>query len=274
MNHIQEYSSDSELASDEEQSSRDIDDINIFLQNYAENMLNRGSIFLYIPWRPSASALNLMHSQTKKAMSRIPIASKYSWSDIGKVSPLRYHISIYPNIEGDDYKIEQLKDNLKHSFQNLEIDDSLVGFDEEEVNRYQRVKGILGQAASPKKYVRLKFEPHLRVFKSTKKDTLFLAGVIDINASSGRFFERIRDSIFTNANSLSLIERKPKMPIYHISFQLGELKSTVSEDEIEEFNCQLEDLDIGLESINVYVSDIIINSIGTFKLTKSIQLNI
>lgn len=245
--------------------------LNIFLQNYS-SQINMSSCFLYLPWRPSLKTMGCIKKAANLAVKELTteapqIVEKFDWKSITN-GALDYHISLYPNIRGERWQINQLTSNLSSGISTVKINPSLIGHDANEVERMKNLTTLLTKDKGnngiflPKKYINFRLKPHLLLFKSSSTENLFLACSIDVsNKKVADFFDSLNNYINENLCLLNM-ETICEPIAYHISIQMGEAKNLhkLTPKEITSLNSILQKLDLSghLEEVNIHVNELII----------------
>lgn len=249
MQHIQDYSSDSETS---------LPDLNLYLQNYSNNMLKQASLFMYIPWKPSRS-LQLVINQVTKQVVTTPALAKLKWTDAIDHYSMGHHITLYPNIVGEPYKISQLIESFKSAVSRIDLN-GVLGTNEDEINRNKKLKAFLGEVPI-QKYLNLRFD-QLRLHESPTSDLIFLVGIIKGNRE---LFDEWNDIITTNVESLGLSVRDDSIPETHITFQIGEIEKP-EELDLDELNKLVSEVDLkDLKDLVVSVKSVVFKTFGSTK---------
>lgn len=301
MENIYDYSSSEDSDTDE---LPPVPELNIYLQNYS-NQFDMSSIFVYIPWNPSLSVLNQLKQICNKTIKHVhnqnpAVSKKYHWNIVGAPSKgldgrfsvtnnhllKSHHITLFPNIRGETYKMKQYIENISGSLSKMAIPASLVQEDTKEAERINNLNRILFQAASTKeglnnkekKYVSLDFEPKLSFYASSTTNSIFIAGKIRLNPDSAKFFKTINQIIVDNIKLLDVIsEQSPIDQDYHISLILGELKGfETSRAEVGKLIRLMRELDFTneLDNINISINSLRINEISSTRNSYEVPLNI
>lgn len=301
MEKIYDYSSSEDSDTEE---LPPLPELNIYLQNYS-NQFDMSSIFVYIPWNPSLSVLNhlklICNRTIKHVHTRNPrVSKKYNWNIVGAPSKglegrfsvtnnqlLRsHHITLFPNVRGESYKMKQYIENISGSLSNMPIPTSLIQEDTKEAERISNLNKILFQATSSKeglqnkekKYVSLNFEPKLNFYTSSTTNSIFIAGKIRLNSDSAIFFKSINQIIVDNIKLLDVTsDQSPIEQDYHISLILGELKGfETNRAEVGKLIRLMKELDFAneLDNINISINSLMINEISTSRNSYEVPLNI
>lgn len=301
MEKIYDYSSSEDSDTDD---LPPVPELNIYLQNYS-NQFDMSSIFVYIPWNPSLSVLNhlklICNRTIKHVHTRNPgVGKKYNWNIVGAPSKgldgrfsvtnnqlLRsHHITLFPNVRGESYKMKQYIENISGSLSKMPIPASLVQEDSKEAERISNLNRILFQATSTKeglrkkekKYVSLNFEPKLSFYTSSTTNSIFIAGKVRLTPDSAIFFKNINQIIVDNIKLLDVTsEQSPIEQDYHISLILGELKGfETNRAEVGKLIRLMKELDFTkeLENINISINSLRINEISSSRNTYEVPLNI
>ncbi|CAR65760.1 DEHA2E04158p [Debaryomyces hansenii CBS767] len=301
MENIYDYSSSEDSDTDE---LPPVPELNIYSQNYS-NQFDMSSIFVYIPWNPSLSVLNHLKSICNRTIKHVHtrnpgVGKKYNWNIVGAPSKgldgrfsvtnnqlLRsHHITLFPNVRGESYKMKQYIENVSGSLSNMPIPASLVQEDSKEAERISNLNRILFQATSTKeglqnkekKYVSLNFEPKLSFYTSSTTNSIFIAGKVRLTPDSTIFFKNINQIIVDNIKLLDVTsEQSPIEQDYHISLILGELKGfETNRAEVGKLIRLMKELDFTneLENINISINSLRINEISSSRNSYEVPLNI
>lgn len=301
MEQIYDYSSSEDS---ETEDLPPVPDLNIYLQNYA-GQLDMSSIFVYIPWNPSLSVLNHLKQICNKTIRHVnlrnpAVGKKYNWNIVGAPSRgvdgrfsitnnhllLSHHITLFPNIRGETYKMKQYIENIRGAITQMPLPDGLVKQDTKEAERINNLNRILFQttdtkeALSTKKkgFVSLKFEPKLSFYTSSTTNSIFIAGKIRLTPESAKFFKDINTILTDNIKLLDVIsEKSPVNQDYHVSLILGELKGfETNRAEVGQLIKLMRGLNFSKELSNITISidSLRINEITTTRNTYDVPLNI
>lgn len=228
------------------------------------------------------------------------MGKKYNWNIVGAPSKgldgrfsvtnnqlLRsHHITLFPNVRGESYKMKQYIENVSGSLSNMPIPASLVQEDSKEAERISNLNRILFQATSTKeglqnkekKYVSLNFEPKLSFYTSSTTNSIFIAGKVRLTPDSTIFFKNINQIIVDNIKLLDVTsEQSPIEQDYHISLILGELKGfETNRAEVGKLIRLMKELDFTneLENINISINSLRINEISSSRNSYEVPLNI
>lgn len=277
MDLIQDYSSSSEPESNSDNevdvqqeelgSLPNIIDYNLYLENYS-NQHNMAACFIYIPWRPSHNTLiNLKKACTQsmnQIKSRYPaIYHKYEWNiygvpnysveNRGKLalthlqSVRDHHITLFPNLKGDDYKINQLIENVEHQISNnFVVDPKLISTKSEKTKSLDNFHKVLFKNQVPdsikknetyKKAIQLKLKNNLALLKNASGSSMFITAAFDLKIPQQfRFFASLQQILTENSNLLNLeVDGKgdestesfveSNYRIFHVTLILAELKN-------------------------------------------------
>lgn len=275
MELLQEYSSNSEPEADpsdaEEQQivepAPNIIDYNLYLENYS-NQHNMGSGFAHIPWRPTHNTLINLKKMCTESMNKIKTAypdvyGKYDWNiygvpmysveNKGKLalthlqSVRDHHITLFPNIRGENYKIDQLIDNVRYQItEKFTVPPGLITTKSEKAKSLDSFHKILFKNQVPdsikqnvtyKKMIQLKLENNIQLLKNGNGSNMFLAATIDLKAPQQRdFFKALQAILLENTKLLNLTVSdkgnqsldellSSKYQIFHVSLVLAELRN-------------------------------------------------
>lgn len=300
MENIYEYSSSEESDAPE---LPPVSDISIYLENH-HNLANMSSIFLYIPWGPSLPVINQLKQICSKTMKHIQhrrpdLSQRYNWNMVGTPSRgmegsssitnsylLRnHHITLFPNIKGEKYKMEQYVENVATSVRKMPVPQGLIKVDAHESERISNLNKILFKSSPPgdranekKRFITLKFEPYLSFYRSSTSSSLFIAGKLSLTPDTAKFFESLNHIIVENMDLLDLKkEDSPTDQEYHVSLMLGELKRLDSNNlEMDELVSLIKELDFtkDLADIDVSINSLRIREIATSRNSYEVEFSI
>lgn len=256
----------------------------IYLQNYSDTQMNRKSIFLYVPWKPTRDAVSKLNAATSKVLAAKNILlAEYKWTPIHQQrSNLGYHITLHPNIYGEEYKMKVLLDNIRNALiTDVKYPKNSIGYDEERLERNNRLSKLLGKSKDDgpdQKSINLRFQPKLRVFQSPNSNKLFLSGLIEYSDEVQQFFTLVNEVIENSVDSLQL-EKSPfySLDHHHITFSTGS-PNTVGQqyEELDALNQELESVDVGdiIGDVNVSISEIVMSQLGQSQQVDSFPFDI
>ncbi|KAK6453825.1 uncharacterized protein RJT20DRAFT_63606 [Scheffersomyces xylosifermentans] len=298
MELLQGYSSDSssdeediEIVDDQRQSQLSksnntdllpVPELVIYSQNYSDTRMNKKSVFLYIPWRPTRDAVSQMNLACSKVLSiQQDLVGLYQWTPTNKQrSPLGYHITTYPNVFAEEYKIKSLRENIRHALKtDVQYPKSAIGYDEEKIERSNRLSKLLGKPQEQEdKCINLKFKPSLKVFASPTSSKLFLSGLIEYSPDVKEFLESL-NRVFERSLESLLLEKSPfyNLEHHHITFSVGSPNSAgYRYKDIDRLNAELSQIDVSemIGDINVGINEIIMTSLGETQAVETFQFNI
>lgn len=308
MDLIKDYSSDDSEETKEEDREEGqlipvIAPLNIYLQNYSAHH-NMSSIFLYIPWNPPLRVVSQLKSISNNIVNELrknlpsEVSDKYNWRLIGVPSKTaegsfsitnnfmlrNYHISLCPNIRGDQDKIQKYIENFQYTVSRMKVPGELVTPDHSEAERIQNINRILFKetektASKQKNYISLRLGNSLLLFRSNSSNNLFVTGKIRMDPSSRRFFDSMETAITDNVNLLDVTKEgsTDQKQTYHISLIVGEFKGLrPKRNEIEQIKKIIENMNISkqLSEIPINVDQIKISELSVKHLSHDIRFRI
>lgn len=237
MEHLQEYSSESETESSssavETEELPEILFYNTYLESYTLNAQNMSSLYLYINWRPSSPMLNKLKMVSTKIMQGLQqkdadFYNSFQWSLYGapsqsstsnygrfSVTNLKnfrdFHITLGPNIVGPSYKIEQFIENLNNEAKKIKVNKKLIKNDNMQQDHQNNLNRLLFKNSNNpslvngnQKKIQLSIKPKLSVHASVTSKSLFLAISIKNDNLQDEFFAQLRNIIHDQKDKLGL----------------------------------------------------------------------
>lgn len=252
MDHIADYSTDSSDDSEPENQLPPPDFVP-FLENYLAHN-NMASVFLHIPWNPPVTVANRLRAISYRALEHLKLLnpaymSCYTWNAIGERTKLihgkfsilnkgllrSHHITLCPNIIGKPHDIDEFVLSFDESVRKMHVPQPLIQQDVTEAERAKALEAVLfgnrrqEQKNSPN-YIGFRFEPQLRIFRSSSSSSVFLAAVIDFSEpETAAWYDELWTIIQSNVDQHGLkldtrrSEKSLSKPTLHVSLLYGEL---------------------------------------------------
>lgn len=302
MDLVNEYTSSEEDI--EEGPEPALVDISIYLLNYSEQK-NMSGLFLYLLWRPSPPMMSKLKQASKEIIrhieSNLPeVKNNYNWNSVGTPPKSLYgkysvtnvsllaspHITMFPNIRGETYKVQRFLENVSNAIKNIKIPPQLIKFDDAELKRRENLNKMLFKSSSsnsdsilsPCKFVSFRLLPKLSVFTSNTSKNVFIAAKIDLSSpESELFFSTLKQIIRENVELLDLtVDGSLDKNDYHVSLVMGEFKGLSSRrKDVSVLRNSFLRLDFSnlLQDLRINVNSFYINQLGSTRKTIEVPLN-
>lgn len=267
MDLIKQYSSDEDditITSDENSSPTYESIINLPIYSMNASNLKNFNLFTFIPWKPHQLNQSKLNAICANAIKQCDIPD-INWisTNVGNTF-IRFHMTLQSNAIGKGYQIKQLRDSFKSYLQTNDfIKSSDIFTNKQDIAKQTKLAQFLNKPPGPpRKFLKFKFNPHLRILPSRSTERVFLAATFKDNS----IFHHLAQVLYQTAKELQIDVLDPIPDQFHVSLQQGDF---MSKKDIDIMNERLSKVEVGIEEVEFLVNEvtfIILNNVETVSL--------
>lgn len=317
MEYLQEYPSDDEEEDDEKVESSDealnseislnrlnqqpllisttttsklpstVESLQLFLQNYLYQRHQMSSIYLYMPWRPSAASTMIIRALSSQLEHHLRerFGSQLKDYQLEKITTnprdVGYHISLTRNIPCNSNLAVQFNKNITKAFESFEVDQLAIG---EDLDAFALRKGIsklfgeevaLALTKKPLPCLQIRFKNTCVLFSNPDYSSLFLG--LPIRSEHVPMFHRMRSTIDEVMNAMELPLDKENTPEnYHLTIAIckNNISPSISPKVFEQMQSHMSSLTVDASKLCFNTTSVMVRTTPSLVPEKCLDLRL